>query len=46
MCGLKSVKTKATPRKPPKKVSEGAQTALAGWGQGKDGNESFPRVPS
>ena len=31
---LESVKTNATPERTSKKVSKGAQTALAGWGIG------------
>ncbi len=42
---VRSVKTNAT-LESPKKVTQGAQTALARMGVwGKDGNESFPRWP-
>ena len=40
-----SCKIKCDTESPSPKVSIGAQTALAGWGdRGKDDNESFPLV--
>ncbi len=42
---LVSCKIKCDTESPSPKVSIGAQTALAGWGdRGKDDNESFPLV--
>ncbi len=42
---IASCKIKCDTESPSPKVSIGAQTALAGWGdRGKDDNESFPLV--